>query len=162
MSHEEIDKAGLKDRDTHRVTEVAMGAPPPVATLDKHAFGFWSVFSLAFSCINSWVVLILGLTAGLTSGGPTAMFPTAGGQYHWAAMLSPPRSRAAISWATGMLNVIGLWLGIATAAYLCANMVVSIILVNNPDYVNTPAKQYAIFIAMTLFAPLSALGVGSK
>ncbi|WVQ78062.1 hypothetical protein IAT38_000143 [Cryptococcus sp. DSM 104549] len=154
--------------------------------LDKHAFSFLSVFSLAFSCINSWVVLVVGLSAGLISGGPTAMvwgfvyatactmatvlshgemfavFPTAGGQYHWAAMLSPPRMRAAVSWTTGMLNVIGLWLGIATAAYLCANMVVSMILVNNADYVNTPGKQYGIFVAMTMVAPLSALGVGSK
>jgi hypothetical protein len=41
-------------------------------------------------------------------------------------------------------------------------MVVSIILVNNPDFVLTPAKQYGIFIAMTMFAPLSALGIGHK
>ncbi|OCF39128.1 hypothetical protein I317_07069 [Kwoniella heveanensis CBS 569] len=194
MSSEDIDKTGSSKNaplEDLRITEVPLGAGvdpsgTTVKPLDKHAFNFWSVFSLAFSCINSWVVLVLGLSAGLTSGGPTAIvwgfvygtsctmatvlshgemfavFPTAGGQYHWAAMLSPRRSRAAISWATGMLNVIGLWLGIATAAYLCANMVVSIILVNNPDYVNTPAKQYGIFVAMTLFAPLSALGVGSK
>lgn len=55
----------------------------------------------------------------LSHGEMFAVFPTAGGQYHWAAMLSPPRWRAVISWTTGMLNVIGLWLGIATAAYLC-------------------------------------------
>ncbi|WWC67432.1 uncharacterized protein I206_101340 [Kwoniella pini CBS 10737] len=157
-----------------------------IRPLDKHAFTFWSVFSLAFSCINSWVALVVSLSTILTAGGPTAVvygfiyatictmanvlshgemfavFPTAGGQYHWAAMLSPPKARAAISWATGMSNVIGLWLGIAAAAYLCTNMVASIILVNNPDFILTPGKQYGIFIAMTMFAPLSALGVGSK
>jgi choline transport protein len=46
------------------------------------------------------------------------VFPTAGGQYHWAAMLSPSRYRAAISWATGLMNVISLWLGAASVGYL--------------------------------------------
>lgn len=41
-------------------------------------------------------------------------------------------------------------------------MVIAMILVNNPDFIVTPAKQYGIFVAMTLFAPLSSLGVGSK
>jgi hypothetical protein len=91
-----------------------------------------------------------------------AVYPTAGGQYHWAYMVSSPKYRASVSWFTGMLNVIGLWLGIATAAYLCANMVVSIILVNNPGFTNTPATQYGIFVAMTLFAPLSMICVGNR
>jgi hypothetical protein len=40
--------------------------------LVKNSFTFINVFSLAFSCINSWVVLVVGLGAGLSSGGPTA------------------------------------------------------------------------------------------
>lgn len=48
-----------------------------------------------------------------------AVYPTAGGQYHWAYMVSSPKYRSAVSWFTGMFNVIGLWIGIATAAYLC-------------------------------------------
>ncbi|WVR09268.1 hypothetical protein IAU60_006333 [Kwoniella sp. DSM 27419] len=83
--------------------------------LDKDTFSFINVFSLAFSCINSWVALVAGLGAVLNSGGPTA-----------------------------------------------ANMVVSMILVNNPDFVLTPAKQYAIYVAMCLFGPLTAQGVGSR
>jgi amino acid transporter len=47
-----------------------------------------------------------------------AVFPTAGGQYHWAAMISPPSYRAAVSWTTGLMNVISLWLGAATVGYL--------------------------------------------
>lgn len=41
-------------------------------------------------------------------------------------------------------------------------MVVSIILVNNPGFVNTPATQYGIFVAMTLFAPLSMICIGNR
>ena len=43
-----------------------------------------------------------------------------------------------------------------------ANMVVSMILVNNPEFVNTPGIQYGIFVAMTLFAPLSMICIGNR
>lgn len=115
----------------------------------------------------------------LSHGEMFAVFPSAGGQYHWTAMVSSPRWRASVSWMTGMSDVIGLWLAIATAAYLCgasgsnlhlvekeadgvAVTIISMILVNNPDFVVTPAKQYAIFAAMTIVTPCSALGVGHR
>lgn len=41
-------------------------------------------------------------------------------------------------------------------------MVVSMILVNNPSFVNTPGIQYGIFVAMTLFGPLSMLCIGNR
>lgn len=53
-----------------------------VRPLDTHAFTFLDVFSLAFSCINSWVVLVVGLGAGLVSGGPTARESKSTIQYH--------------------------------------------------------------------------------
>jgi hypothetical protein len=40
--------------------------------LEKDSFSFVGVVSLAVSCINSWVVLVTALAAGLSSGGPTA------------------------------------------------------------------------------------------
>ena len=48
-----------------------------------------------------------------------AVYPTAAGQYAWAYMVAPNKHRAAFAWFTGMLNVVGLWLGNASAAYLC-------------------------------------------
>lgn len=69
----------------------------------------------------------------LSHGEMFAVYPTAGGQYHWAYMVSSPKYRAAVSWFTGMLNVIGLWLGIATAAYLCGEFVPLLCLFHDPD-----------------------------
>jgi hypothetical protein len=43
-----------------------------------------------------------------------------------------------------------------------ATMVVSIILVNNPDTVITPGQQYGIFVAMVLFAPLSNIFISNR
>lgn len=41
-------------------------------------------------------------------------------------------------------------------------MVVSVILINNPTWENTPATQYGIFVAMTMFAPLSMICVSNR
>lgn len=49
-----------------------------------------------------------------------AVYPTAGGQYHWTAMIAPQKSKKFLSWLTAALNVIGLWLGAATAGYLAS------------------------------------------
>jgi hypothetical protein len=46
--------------------------PEELQKLNKDSFSFAGVVSLGVSCINSWVVLMLALGAGLTSGGPTA------------------------------------------------------------------------------------------
>jgi len=46
--------------------------PEELQRLNKDSFSFAGVVSLGVSCINSWVVLMLALGAGLTSGGPTA------------------------------------------------------------------------------------------
>jgi hypothetical protein len=46
--------------------------PEELQHLNKDSFSFAGVVSLGVSCINSWVVLVLALGAGLTSGGPTA------------------------------------------------------------------------------------------
>jgi hypothetical protein len=46
--------------------------PEELQKLNKDSFSFAGVVSLGVSCINSWVVLVLALGAGLTSGGPTA------------------------------------------------------------------------------------------
>lgn len=46
--------------------------PEELQRLNKDSFSFTGVVSLGVSCINSWVVLVLALGAGLTSGGPTA------------------------------------------------------------------------------------------
>jgi hypothetical protein len=49
--------------------------PEELQKLNKDSFSFAGVVSLGVSCINSWVVLVLALGAGLTSGGPTASTP---------------------------------------------------------------------------------------
>jgi hypothetical protein len=64
-SVEPVDKTDAYVTD-HPAQDVAL------RPLVKDSFSYLSVFSLAFSCINSWVAIVYGLSAGLNSGGPTA------------------------------------------------------------------------------------------
>lgn len=48
------------------------GQEPKPNGLDRNAFSPLTAFGLAFSVINSWVVLVVGLGSGLVSGGPSA------------------------------------------------------------------------------------------
>lgn len=78
-------------------------------------FSMISMLGLAFAILNTWTALAASLNLALPSGGPTAViwgliaagvfnlclavsmaeflsaFPTAGGQYHWAAIISPKK-----------------------------------------------------------------------
>lgn len=76
---------------------------------------FRLLVGLAYAILNSWTAMATSLSVALPSGGPTAViwgivpsfignlamaasmaeichvYPTAGGQYHWSAILSPAK-----------------------------------------------------------------------
>ena len=69
-SHIEPEYAAKGDKTTF-VVDPASHGDVAYRPLVKDSFSYFSVFSLAFSCINSWVAIIYGLSAGLNLGGPT-------------------------------------------------------------------------------------------
>lgn len=125
---------------------------------------------------------VCNLATVLSHGEIFAVYPSAAGQYHWAAILSPPRWKNLVSWITGLLNVIGLWLGAATAGYLSselrafradvsaykadqmisATLLMAAISVNKPDVALTASQQYGIFAAIILLGPAINLCLGTK
>ena len=60
--------------------------------------------------------------------------PTAGGQYHWVAMLAPKSSRKVLSYITGWLTVLGWQANIAAASYLTGTAIQGIIILTSPSY----------------------------
>ncbi len=106
-----------------------------------------------------WEALSSVMAPGLTSGGSVAIlygyvaaaigagfvaaslseigsiWPTSGGQYHWAAELSPPRMRPLISWYAGWLANAALWLSCLSAGFAAATQINAYIIVCNPDFV---------------------------
>lgn len=135
-----------------------------------------SMLGLGFAILNSWTALAASLSLALPSGGPTSVlwglitsgicdlclaaslaeflsaYPTAGGQYHWVAVISPPNLVAPLSWITGWINVSG-WIAlVATGGLLGSQLIVGIIAYENPNYESQRWQQFLIYIGYTLFA----------
>jgi hypothetical protein len=64
---------GTQPEDTVKVidVEVENTLATPLG-IKRDNFTLFGAFGLAFSVINSWVVLVVGLGAGLVAGGPSA------------------------------------------------------------------------------------------
>lgn len=60
--------------------------------------------------------------------------PTAGGQYHWVAMLAPKSSQKILSYITGWLTVLGWQALIAAASYLTGTTVQGVVILTCPTY----------------------------
>ncbi|KAG5965370.1 hypothetical protein E4U58_002869 [Claviceps cyperi] len=99
----------------------------------KRNFSMLSMLDLAFAILNTWIALSAPISLALPSGGSSdvvwglliagscnlclaaspaeflSAYPTAGGQYHWAAIVSWKSSSRGISYITGWINV--LWMG---------------------------------------------------
>ncbi|ETI23013.1 hypothetical protein G647_04809 [Cladophialophora carrionii CBS 160.54] len=99
------------------------------------------------------------MAAGLISGGPVAlvygfilaysgtiamalslseaasMIPSAGGQYHYVAELSPSSIARPLSWAAGWVTMFG-WQSVAASApFLAGTMIQGLIVLNEPSYI---------------------------
>lgn len=94
----------------------------------KRNFSMFSMLGLAFAILNSWTALSASLSLALPSGGSTSIlwglitagicnlclaaslaeflsaYPTAGGQYHWVAIISWKRWMPILSWTTGWVS----------------------------------------------------------
>ena len=139
-------------------------------------FSMLSMLGLAFAILNTWTALAASLNLALPSGGPSAViwglitagcfnltlaasmaefisaYPTAGGQYHWAAIISWKRWSRSISWVTGWINVSG-WVALtATGGLLGSQLIMGIISLYNADFEPQRWQQFLIYIGYTLFA----------
>ncbi|OSS48667.1 hypothetical protein B5807_07001 [Epicoccum nigrum] len=139
-------------------------------------FSLLSMLGLAFAILNSWTALASSLSLAISSGGSTSViwglltagicnlalaaslaeflsaYPTAGGQYHWVAVITPKKWVPLASWITGWINVSG-WIALSTSGGLLASQLIAgIISMFHPDFVIKPWQQYLIYLAWTLIA----------
>lgn len=144
----------------------------------KRNFSMLSMLGLAFAILNTWTALAASITLALPSGGSSAViwglivagllnlclaaslgeflsaYPTAGGQYHWVAIIAWKRWSRGLSYATGWINVSG-WIALtATTGLLGSTFVINIITLMHPNYEAQPWHQFLIYIGFTLAALL--------
>lgn len=139
-------------------------------------FSALSMLGLAFAILNSWTALAASLSLALPSGGPVSViwglvtsgicdlclaaslaeflsaYPTAGGQYHWVAVISWEAWVPILSWTTGWISVSG-WIALtATGGLLGSQIVTGIIAFMTPGYEVQRWHQFLIYVAYTLAA----------
>ncbi len=142
----------------------------------NRSFSPLAMLGLAFAILNSWTALAASLSLALPSGGPTSViwglvtagvcnlclatsmaeflsaYPTAGGQYHWVAVISWKRWVPILSWITGWINVGG-WIAlVASGGLLGSQLIVGAISFMNPNYAPEPWHQFLIYIGYNLVA----------
>ncbi|CAF9938098.1 MAG: hypothetical protein HETSPECPRED_000773 [Heterodermia speciosa] len=142
----------------------------------KRNFSPLSMLGLAFAILNSWTALSASLSLALPSGGPVAViwglitagicnlclaaslaeflsaYPTAGGQYHWVAVISWKPWVPILSWITGWINVSG-WIAlVASGGLLGSQLIVGCISFYNASYEPQRWHQFLIYIAYNIVA----------
>ena len=142
----------------------------------QRKFSLVSMLGLAFAILNSWTALSASLSLALPSGGSTSVlwglvtagvcnlclaaslseflsaYPTAGGQYHWVAMISWPRWVPVLSWICGWINVAG-WIALtATGSLLGSQLIMGAIPLFHPTFTPHRWEQFLIYIVYTVVA----------
>ncbi|KFX97318.1 hypothetical protein V495_04087 [Pseudogymnoascus sp. VKM F-4514 (FW-929)] len=142
----------------------------------NRAFSPLAMLGLCFAILNSWTALAASLNLALSSGGPTSViwglitagvcnlslaaslaeflsaYPTAGGQYHWVAVISWKKWVPILSWITGWINVSG-WIAlVASGGLLGSQLIIGVISMMNPAYEPQRWHQFLIYIGYNIVA----------
>ncbi|ORY01977.1 amino acid/polyamine transporter I [Clohesyomyces aquaticus] len=135
----------------------------------RRSFGFMSILGFSCASLISWESVPVSSVQALVGGGPGAviwgllinwigtlstfiviaelasMCPTAGGQYHWVAMMAPPKWKAFLSYLTGWLTTLA-WQSLAcSASFLIATWLQGIILMSGANYM--PQNWHTVLIS---------------
>ncbi|KAG8534400.1 uncharacterized protein KY384_001245 [Bacidia gigantensis] len=135
-----------------------------------------AMLGLAFAILNSWTALSASLSLSLPSGGPTSViwglitagicnlclaaslaeflsaYPTAGGQYHWVAVISWKSWVPILSWITGWVNCAGWVALVATGGLLGSQLIVGAISFYDDSYSPERWHQFLIYVAYNIVA----------
>ncbi|KAH7079521.1 amino acid permease [Paraphoma chrysanthemicola] len=141
----------------------------------RRDYSIWSLASLCICLMATWEALSTVIATALTTGGAPCLFfnllasvicsiaiacslgeiasiyPTAGGQYHWVAALSPPGTRNVASWFAGWINVGGQIVLTASAPFAAALQIQGYIILNNDTYMPKQWQTLLLYWAILLY-----------
>ncbi|PTB39096.1 uncharacterized protein TrAFT101_008103 [Trichoderma asperellum] len=139
-----------------------------------------STMAMAFAILNTWIALAGSIGLVLPSGSSVALlygfifcvlccfcvaaslgelsaiWPTAGGQYHFVYALCTERWRKPMSFVVGWANIVG-WLVVVTVQDYFGSQFISAaaVVASNGSYQITAAKTYGIFVAILVFTTVA-------
>ncbi|KAL2037449.1 hypothetical protein N7G274_009729 [Stereocaulon virgatum] len=134
----------------------------------KRNFGFMSILGFSCTVLITWEGVLVGGPAGViwdflivwtgtcstfaTIAELASMAPTAGGQYHWVAMLAPYSVRNFLAYVTAWVTVAGWQALSASSAYLIGTIIEGLIILTHPNYAPKPWQTILFFWAVVCFA----------
>ncbi|KAJ1324346.1 choline transport protein [Microdochium nivale] len=142
----------------------------------ERGFSVVALGSLVLSLMATWEALSTVIAPALISGGAPCLFynyvlalvgtmcivlsisemasiwPTAGGQYHWVAVLAPAKNRAVASWATGWISFSGQLTVAASAAFAAGLQLQALIVVNDETYTRPRWQGMLFYWAILAYA----------
>ncbi|KAH7215528.1 amino acid/polyamine transporter I [Fusarium oxysporum] len=105
------------------------------------------VFALVLACV-ACTIIALGL-AELSSA-----FPSSGGQYHYAAMVSNERYRNPIAFAVGWISILGWLFTTASTTIFCSQTCLMIASFYHPSFVWKAWQVWLIYVLITVISCL--------
>ncbi|PSN73212.1 amino acid transporter [Corynespora cassiicola Philippines] len=141
----------------------------------RRDFSIWSLGSLCLCLMATWEALSTVIATALMTGGAPCLFwnflasiictvaiacslgeiasiyPTAGGQYHWVAALSPPSTRSVAAWFSGWINVGGQIVLTASAAFAAGLQTQALIILNSDTYAPERWQGLLFYWAILLY-----------
>ncbi|KAI1006051.1 hypothetical protein K3495_g2169 [Podosphaera aphanis] len=105
--------------------------------------------------IYGWIfVSIVSLAIAASLAEICAVYPTAGGTYHWAAMLSPEKYTILCGWTCGWFNLVGNWTVTLSINFSGAQLILSAITLWIEDFEPSPWQTVLTFWAVMGIAVL--------
>lgn len=142
--------------------------------LEKKQFGIITIVSLAFVICNSWAGISGSLQLALLAGGPvtllygilistlvyicialslaelTSVYPTAGGQYHFASILAPKSINRGVSYVCGLVSLLS-WIAIGSSVTMIpAQQIPALITAHSDTYSQDSWHVFLIYEGVAL------------
>ncbi|EMD96775.1 hypothetical protein COCC4DRAFT_62273 [Bipolaris maydis ATCC 48331] len=155
--------SGIDDKPLHLLTQ---SESISVVTRDITPL---EIASVGWSICNSWVGVLSTLAFNVTNGGSPGLlyglwfvfimygfvvytlaelarvYPSAGGQYHWTAVVAPKWCARAMSYACGMINIFA-WASLsAGVAIILPQQLLALVITHNPSYEVEPWHVFLMY-----------------
>jgi len=148
------------------------------STVVKKYIGPLTMIAIGFNICNSWAGVAGSMQIALIQGGPATLlygmmitstvymsialsmgelasvYPTAGGQYHFASILAPKSYNRSISYVCGIITMFS-WIAIGAAVMMIpSTQIIALVNFYNPEYVSQTWHYFLIYQSFGVFVLL--------
>ncbi|KAJ4253443.1 hypothetical protein NW762_010601 [Fusarium torreyae] len=165
-----VEKGSIIDLDERRLR--AQGHKSEL----ERSFSWLGALSLAYSISNSWLTyassfgLVLVYGGGVTAlfaviiagfaqwivflglGELCSAFPSEGGQYHFAYILAPPKTRNFAAYVTGMITIVAWWIGTCSGTLYTAISAFGCAAAWFPEFAQERYQVYLCYIGVIILS----------